>query len=166
MNEPTTKHKIINTFLYFAGVVLFLTAVGKLIAAGGSSRILNVEDPLLMLSNKQLMIAVGVAELALAGYLFFGKNILLKTGLVTWLATNFGLYKIGLVWIGARKPCGCLGSLSDALGISANTATTLANVALGYLLIGGIAGLIALWSGKNANLESSAETPSESSEAA
>lgn len=144
-NEPNRpRHTAIKLLLCLAGSVLFLTGAAKLIAAGGSARLLERPDPLLMLTNKQVLLAVGVLEVLLSGYLFFGRNLLLKAGLTTWIATNFGLYKLGLLWMGNKQPCGCLGKISDALGISPATATNLANIALGYLLVTGILSLVIL----------------------
>lgn len=144
-DESTTpKHTAIKLLLCLAGSVLFLTGAAKLIAADGSARLLDVADPLLILTNKQLLLSVGILEVALAGYLFFGRNLLLKAGLTTWIATNFGLYKLGLYWMGSKQPCGCLGKISDALGISANTAKLLSNIALGYLLVVGIVSQVVL----------------------
>ena len=47
--------------------------------------------------------------------------------------------------MGWHKPCGCLGNLTDALGISPETADTVAKVLLAYLLIGSYALLVWEW---------------------
>jgi len=135
---------MVDVVLCLASVVLFLTGVGKLIAAGGSARILTQPDPLLGVANKFLIMGVGLIEVVAAGYLLFGARSILKGWVVTWLAGNFGLYKIGLAMMGSPKPCGCLGSISDALGMSARTAALVSNVALGYLLFAGVTSLLLL----------------------
>jgi len=52
------------------------------------------------------------------------------------LATNFVVYRVGLWWIGWHRPCGCLGNLTDLLGISPHTADTIMKLVLAYLLAG------------------------------
>lgn len=45
------------------------------------------------------------------------------------------------MWLGYRKPCGCLGSLTQALDISEQVADSCMKVALCYLLVGSYATL-------------------------
>jgi len=48
------RERIADTFLYFAGAVVYLTGAGKLIASGGSARILSQVDRLLGGASKSL----------------------------------------------------------------------------------------------------------------
>lgn len=66
-------------------------------------------------------------------------------GLVTWLSTSFLCYRIGLWWIGWKRPCGCMGSLTDALHIKPETADHIAKAFLAYLLISSYGLLIWEW---------------------
>ena len=91
------------------------------------------------------MLVLGMAEIAIALLCFFGKSQKLALGLVAWLATNFVVYRLGLMWIGYHKPCSCLGNLTDALHISPNIADTAMKIILGYLLLGSYATLFWLW---------------------
>ncbi|MGH7977270.1 MAG: hypothetical protein ACREC8_11490, partial [Limisphaerales bacterium] len=66
-------------------------------------------------------------------------------GFIAWLATNFFIYRLGLIHIGYHKPCSCLGTLTDALHIPAQTADTAMKIILAYLLIGSYTALLWLW---------------------
>ena len=76
-------------------------------------------------------------------------------GLVVWLATSFLVYRIGLVWVGYKKPCPCLGNLTDALHIPPQTADTAMKIILAYLLIGSYATLFWLWRQRKKTVSSS-----------
>jgi hypothetical protein len=97
---------------------------------------------------------VGVVELVIAGICLFGKSQKLKLGLIAWLATSFVVYRLGLWWMGWKKPCGCLGNLTDALHLSPQAADSLMKVILAYLLIGSYGLLIWRWrQGRQAKLQ-------------
>jgi hypothetical protein len=140
MNKEPPKVSILSTLLHLAGVVLFMTGIGKLIAASGSSPLMERPDPLLLFNMKYLILATGAAELLLSLYMFFGSNRSLQSGLVAWMAANFGLYRLGLLFIGVTAPCACLGNVTDMLGIGPSTSILLANIALIYLFLVGIVG--------------------------
>jgi hypothetical protein len=137
--------KTARLFLCVAGVLLLATAAAKLIGSFGNAHILQHSDPIIGLTYRQLFGVVGAIELIVALVCFFGKRITLQAGLVACLATTFAAYRQGLVWIGYRKPCSCLGNLTDALHIPPQTADTAMKVMLAYLLVGSYATLFWLW---------------------
>lgn len=140
------KHKqVIGLFIVSSGILLFLTAIAKLISAGGSARILQEPDPILTFKYYHVFWIVGLFELAAALICIFGKKIELQAGLVALLATNFVFYRLGLIWVGYRRPCKCFGNLTDALHIPPQTADTAMKIILAYLLIGSYATLFWLW---------------------
>jgi hypothetical protein len=145
------KNRLINLFVYTAGGLLFVTAMAKLVSAGGSAKALSLQDPLLYLSNRQVLIGVAVVELVVAGFALFGKNLFLRVSLISWLATNFLIYRIGLAWIGHAKPCGCLGTITDSLSLSPHTVNTIAKLILIFLLVCGYASLIKMATLKRSN---------------
>jgi hypothetical protein len=100
-------------FLLAAAIILLTTGIVKLVSAGGEARSLNLRDPLLYLSNRQVFLAVGGLELALAGYLIFGKNSQVQILALAWLTTNFAAYRLAVGWGDIAKPCGCLGNAMD-----------------------------------------------------
>ena len=126
-------------------MILIITGLAKLWTGLGDSKFLAVADPIVEISFKHLMLAVGIAEIAIALVCFFSKRQTLALALVAWLSTNFVVYRLGLWWVGWKKPCNCLGNLTDALHISPTVADNIMKVVLGYLLIGSYAILFSQW---------------------
>ncbi|MCX8089394.1 MAG: hypothetical protein N3I86_00435 [Verrucomicrobiae bacterium] len=135
-----------NVYLQFAGVLLALTALAKLYSAAGEARILAVRDPvLLLLSNRGVLMAVGLLELATAGYLIFGRNTRNKHVLIIWLSLNFIVYRVGLWWVAPGKPCPCLGTLTERLPLAPDTVDLLLKLVIVYLLGGSLFFLLLEW---------------------
>lgn len=128
-------------FVRSAGVLLLLTGLAKLWSAMGEARVLGVRDPLFGLTFEQLMLGVGLVEVVVAWVCLVGRRERLSLVLVGWLSGNFALYRLGLWWLGWKGPCGCLGHVTDALGVSPTAADLVMKIVLGYLLVGALAGL-------------------------
>jgi hypothetical protein len=124
-------------FIVSAALILVVTGLAKLLSTGGDGTILRVADPVFGLPFRRLMQLAGGAEIMVAFYCFFGRSTSLSTLLVVWLASGFLLYRIANWMIGWERPCGCLGNLTDALGISSLTAEWISLALLGYLIGGG-----------------------------
>jgi hypothetical protein len=137
--ERQNMGKIHDYFIISAGVILAITGAAKLLAITGDGTILRVSDPFFGIPFQPLMLLVGLAELLVAGICFLGRWPGLSTMLVAWLASGFLVYRMGIWMIGWKKPCGCLGNLTDVLGISPKTADWIAMILLGYLLVGAYA---------------------------
>jgi hypothetical protein len=137
--------KLRRFFILSSGGLLFVTAVAKLVSASGNARILQYLDPVLAIPFRNVFWSVGALEIAVALVCFFGKQEMLQAGLIAWLATNFVVYRLGLLWVGYHKPCPCLGNLTEALHISPHTGNTVLKIILAYLLIGSYATLLWLW---------------------
>jgi hypothetical protein len=86
----------IRCFIFSAGALILVTAVAKLVSASGTARILQMPDPIFSILFRNVFLAVGGLELIVALLCFFGKQLMLQTGLVAWLATNFVIYRLGL----------------------------------------------------------------------
>jgi hypothetical protein len=136
---------VTKVFNMSAGVLLLLTAEAKLFSSVGSASILQTIDPVLGIPFRELMWAAGGVELLIAFACFAGRDRASRAALVAWLATNFVVYRLCLVWIGYHKPCGCLGTLTDALNLSPQAADTIMKVVLGYLCIGSYVTLLWAW---------------------
>ena len=132
-------------FILSAGVVLVITGIAKVLSAFGNSKFLAVVDPTFGVTFGKLMLAVGVAEIVIALVCFFSKRQTLALGLVAWLSTSFVIYRLGLLWMGWKKPCSCLGNLTDALHIPPQVADNIMKVVLAYLLIGSYGLLFWQW---------------------
>jgi len=94
---------------------------------------------------RHLLLAVGLLELFIAFFCLFTDKRQFSLLAVVWLATNFVIYRVGLWWIGWHRPCGCLGNLTDLLGIAPHTADTIMKGVLAYLLIGSYGLLLWQW---------------------
>ena len=132
----STKSALSNWFVLSAGAILAITGIAKVWSGLGSSKFLAVVDPIIGIKFGSLMLAVGVAEIVIALVCFFSKRQTLALSLVAWMSTNFAVYRLGLWWMDWKKPCSCLGNLTDALHISPQTADNIMKVLLAYLLIG------------------------------
>jgi hypothetical protein len=135
-------------FALTSGAILAITGVAKIWTGLGNSKFLTVVDPVLGIKFGQLMLMVGIAEIAIALVCFFSKRQTLALALVAWMSTNFVVYRLGLWWMDWKAPCGCLGNLTDALGIAPQTADNIMKVLLAYMLIGSY-GLL-MWQWRNA----------------
>ena len=146
LNLPVSKGIPLGAwFIVGASAILAITGLAKAWSAFGQTKLLAVADPITGILFGHLMLAVGVVELVIAGICLFGKSQKLKLGLIAWLATNFVVYRLGLWWMGWKKPCSCLGNLTDALHISPLLADNIMKVILAYLLVGSYGLLIWRW---------------------
>jgi hypothetical protein len=138
-------NSILRGILITAGAILALAGFAKIWSGLGNSRFLAMVDPIIGIKFGQLMLAVGVAEIVIAAVCFFSKRQTLALGLVAWISTNFVVYRLGLWWMNWHRPCSCLGSLTDALHISPQTADNIMKVLLAYMLIGSYGLLVWQW---------------------
>jgi hypothetical protein len=132
-------------FILSSGVILVITGIAKVWSGMGNSKLLTVADPILWVRFGQLMLVAGAVEIAVALICLFSKRQILAIGLVAWLSTNFLIYRAGLWWMDWKRPCGCLGNLTDALHISPQAADNIMKGVLGYLLVGSYFLLIRQW---------------------
>jgi len=119
-----------------AGGIFAVTGAAKAFGAFGQAKMLHLRDPILGLRFGHLMLGLAVAELTIASVCLFSGRRKLSLVLVAWMSTNFAVYRVGLWLIGWHHPCACLGNLTDALHISADTGESLVKMLLTYLLIG------------------------------
>ena len=137
--------ELIRTFLISGGIILFFTAIAKLISAGSNVRVFQEHDPILTVTFRSAFWFIGTFELVVALICLFSKQTGLQVWLIALLATTFLTYRLGLAWIGYHRPCRCLGNFTDALHIPPQTADTVMKIILAYLLLGSYASLFWLW---------------------
>jgi hypothetical protein len=123
-------------FIFSAGSLLLITGSAKIVSAFGKAKVLNMIDPILRISFGHLMLIVGILEIVISLFCLLTKRHYLCLCLVAWLGTCFLVHRLGLLWISYQEPCHCLGSLTDALHISQQTADSIAKIILAYLLFG------------------------------
>jgi hypothetical protein len=129
--------KLTRWFVVSAVIVLALTAVAKGIGASGDARILSHPDPLLgMFTNRQTMLLAIGLEVLVIGLVLREREIVRKAAFIAWISTVFVAYRVGLWSIGYKGSCGCLGNVTDTLGIAPTTADLVSGAMLAYLLVG------------------------------
>jgi hypothetical protein len=155
MGDPVTEQRIsksINTvqyyFIFSAALILLVTSIAKLFTAfnpPGVVGILDIKDPVLGIKNRDLMFCAGLLELVVTLVLFFGKKNLPKLILITWLGTNFALYRLMFLLAAPGKPCPCLGNFADVVHIDRSDLHAILTFFTGYFLLGGISMLFLEW---------------------
>jgi hypothetical protein len=136
------RMKIEGAFFKSSGALILMAGLAKLGSSFGNAHILQMSDPILSLSFRSVFRVVGVIELCIGIICFRHRPSILKASLVAWIATSFVAYRLGLLFVEYRKPCQCLGNLTDGIHISPEIADTIMKTILGYLLVGSY---VALW---------------------
>ncbi len=135
------QQKLARCFLASAFVILISTGVAKICSAFGGAAVLQTYDPIFGVSYRSVFWLVGTIEVGVAFACLLGRRVDLQARLVLWLTTGFVIYRLGLLLVGYRKPCSCLGSLTEALHLSPQSADTAMKIILAYLLVGSCAAL-------------------------
>lgn len=135
-------------FIISAAAMLLITSLAKLFNGFGNARILDLPDPVFLLSYKYVLWIVGAVELAISLICILGRRIALQSALVAWLVTCFLIYRFGLLLVGQTKLCPCLGNLTDALHVTPQTAGVVMQLVLAYLFLGSYGTLWRIWHSK------------------
>jgi len=101
-------------FFNFSGATLLLTSLAKLYSAAGHAKVLAVQDQLLHLGYRPLMILTATVEVAVAVFLFKGRSDVRRCLVLLWLSGNFLFYHLGNYLLGVQL-CPCLGQLTERL---------------------------------------------------
>jgi hypothetical protein len=142
-----TSLGLVRPFFRPAGVLLFLTAAAKIASTAGEARIMGAADPILHIQFRYLFWIVAVFEGIVAWCCLSEMRVALQAGLLAWLTTLFGIYRVGLA-LGHYKYCPCLGNLTDALHVRPQVANILMESILLYMLVGSYAISILCWRSK------------------
>jgi hypothetical protein len=134
-------------YLILIATLLMTTAILKGVSAFGTARILNLPDPILWLTTRQVMwLSCGV-ELAVVAHLTLGRSQIVKLAVVAWLSFVFGTYRLGLHLVGGDRRCPCLGSATQWLPWLAAHERVLLHGMLAFMLVGAL-GLLLLLQGR------------------
>lgn len=114
--------------------ILAISSILKLISISGRAVFLSLNDPVIGLKNREVLLSVGILELLLAIILVLGKQIRPKILLIAGFSWNLLLYRLGLAWVGEGSPCPCLGNPPGWIHLSRNMADRLAEGMLVSLL--------------------------------
>ena len=126
----------------YLGVVLMLlsaTAAAKLWEVARSAQVLNVADPVLSITNWQVMLLGAVLELIVIAVAVRYGNSPVTFGCLLWLAGCFLLYQGGRVWVGAKEPCLCLGVIMTWVPLTVSGLRFLALFIASFLFLGSAA---------------------------
>ncbi len=132
-------------FLRISVCLLLATAAGKFGSATGNSRILDEKDPILwFLSNRNLLLVTGIAELLVVFSLLSLQSISARLSVLLMLCLAFIGYRLSLYLGGFPGSCKCLGMITAAIGLSDETSNRISLGILAFLSLGTGFGMIAL----------------------
>lgn len=123
-------------FLVCAGLTLAITGIAKVFSATGPARALDIMDPVFGLTFRNIFLFVGLLELLISFFCIFTTQRWFSLLAIMWLSTNFLVYRINLYFADWHEPCGCMGSLTQGLHLSARMADSIMLWVLAYLLLG------------------------------
>jgi hypothetical protein len=132
-------------FILISGVIFSIVAIAKIISALGTQELLRQTDPLIGLSFRNLFLLAGWVELGIAASCILIDKNKFNALLIAWASTFFAAYRAGLWLLKWKRPCHCLGNLTDTLHISPQTADIVTKILLAYLFLGSYATLLWLW---------------------
>jgi len=135
---------VARVFVYSVGGILFFTAIAKFISAFGKEPVLRSFEPVSHLTFRTVFLIFGLVELMAAWYCISSPSKSRRLWLIGNFGTFFLVYRLGLKWMDYHMPCRCIGSLTDMLNISPNTADSVMKLIAAYMVIGGYG--ILLWS--------------------
>ena len=137
--------KWIKTFILSAGGILMAAAVERFLVVAGNAQVLDLPEPVMGIPLRYSVLLVGALELAVALICLFGRQTGLQLGWLAWLATNYFVYRIGLLAMGYHWQGTCIGSLTDPLHLARGTVGMIVSFLPVYLLLGSYAALGQLW---------------------
>jgi predicted RNA-binding Zn-ribbon protein involved in translation (DUF1610 family) len=137
--------KGIKLFNYSAGAILLAASLERFLITADSAPVLALPEPVLGIPLRYAVLLVGAFELVVAMICLFGRQIGLQLGWLAWLATNYAVYRIGLLTMGIHQQGTCIGSLNDPLHLARGTVEILVGFLPLYLLAGSYAAVIWLW---------------------
>jgi hypothetical protein len=135
-------------FLRFAGILLILTAAAKVFSSFGTLHLLDLPDPVLTIRLRYVLWFASVLEFAVGYYCVFHYNLRLQCCIIALLAASFGVYRIGLLWLGIHY-CKCFGTVPEIFHISPIVANLVSLGILIYLLLVGLIGVCYTWKSRS-----------------
>lgn len=122
-------------FLWSSALLLLVTGVAKLYSLTGTSRFLAATDPVFHLSNREVMLLVGLLELVVAIYLVLGRDTIRRAAVLLWLGANFLGYRAAGEFLQA-KLCPCLGTISSHVPLTQAQLDRILGLMVAYFLAG------------------------------
>jgi hypothetical protein len=107
-----------NGVFFTAAVMLFVVAAVVFWAGFGAQSALELPDPLLRLSVRNVFRLVGTMALGTSGFLLWSRNTELRWRVLAWLSLVLLVYHLGLRWFGGANLFACVGNLGIGVPIS------------------------------------------------
>ena len=134
---------LIDTFCKSAAAILIFSGLAKIISEFSGVRLLEIEDPLIALSYREMFWIAGPIETLVGLFLFSSVSTWIKLVLVCFLSGNFLMYRCGLWLMKAGKTCTCLGTLTDWIPINHSIIEKLMFLTSIYLFaVGGLLAMV------------------------
>lgn len=114
-------------------VLLLITAVSKLTAGLGTGVVLGQPDPVFRMPFRTVFVLAAAVEFAVAAICLSKYQPAIKAAAIAWFASALVIYRGGLWWLGYHKPCICMGTLADPLGLTPEVADNIMKIILVFL---------------------------------
>jgi hypothetical protein len=124
-------------FIHSAAFILLVTAGAKLYSASADSRMFETIEPILRLKYRDIMMVVGIVEIAVSVYLLRAKAVRPRAFAILWLASNFLLYRTAAKYLEVEI-CPCLGTFAPNLPLKMGQVDHLLAAVVFYFLAGSI----------------------------
>lgn len=145
--ERSAVERVFNWFLWSAGAVLLLCGLDQIAISIRQNQALNFHDPVFGIPFRFVLLSIGSINLAVAMLFLFARRKKLPLGLSVWLGINLLVYRMGMSHMGWPEPYPFVCNLTALWGLSPQLAGVIQTGIIGYLLLGGLAGSIALRQG-------------------
>jgi hypothetical protein len=116
------------TYMIRTPARLFVRAVATVLIITGAAKVYSVlgpnpaplllqKDPIFGIQNNFFILAIALLEFAIAIICLKKADVRLQAAIVAWFSLDLLIYRGGLMWTGYQKPCTCLGSILQNLGV-------------------------------------------------
>jgi len=134
----------IQAFVKSAGIILLTAASERLLIAIGSAQYLSLPDAALGIPLRYAILTVGGIELLVALICLFNKRVHLQIAWLSWLATDFVVFRAGLLWMNCHPQATCIGPLTDPLHLARGAWGLILTILSVYVVLGSYLGLVFL----------------------
>lgn len=132
-------------FILSAGIILLAAALCRFLIAAGHAQILALPDPILGISLRNSVIAVGAFELVVALICLFGRRVGFQIGWLAWLATSYIVFWFCLLALHDHPQGTCIGILTDPLWLYHGITGHILGLIPFGLVLGSYAAVFSLW---------------------
>ena len=132
-------------FLRSGSLILLTVGIAKLLGSFGNDGILDQDDPVFKVSLRFLTRWVGSLEILVSIICFLSRKHGFSAALIAIMATDFAIYRVGMMLTGSHRTCPCLGSITGFLHIPNVLADRIATMLFLYLIVGSYVAVFWLW---------------------